>query len=113
MININGSPVPDPSGYNDNYDQFFSDNISLAGNRQRNRRAKKKFATMVWTMLEPSEFQALMALFNDGDAVTFSNTDSAFGSFSFTGIPDLPLDASEYVGGGTFLRDLTVTLREV
>lgn len=113
MILINGAPVPDPTGYEDNYDQFFSDNISLAGNRQRNRRAKKKVATMRWTMLEPSEFQALHALFGDGDAVTFSNTDSSFGEFSFTGMPDLPLGASEYLGGGTFMRDLTVTLREV
>jgi len=113
MITINGTPVPDPSGYDDNYDQFFTDNISLAGNRQRNRRAKKKYATMIWTMLEPSEFQALQAMFGDGDEVTFTNTDSSFGSFDFVGIPDLPLNASEYLGGGTFLRDLTVTLREV
>lgn len=113
MILINGAPVPDPQGYQDNYDQYFTDNISLAGNRQRNRRAKKKWALMKWTMLEPTEFQALITLFNDGDAVTFSNSDSSFGSFAFTGIPDLPLEASEYMGGGTFMRDLTVTLREV
>ena len=113
MIIINNTPVPDPSGYNDNYDQFFTDNISLAGNRQRNRRAKKKLAILTWTMLEPVEFQAMMALFQDGDAVTFTNTDSAYGSFDFIGIPDLPLDAGDYYGGGTFMRDLTVTLREV
>ena len=113
MITINTSPVPDPQGYNDNYDQFYTDNISLAGNRQRNRRAKKKFATMIWTMLEPVEFQQLVALFGDGDEVAFTNTDSAFGSFNFVGIPDLPLGASDYLGGGTFMRDLTVTLREV
>lgn len=113
MITIDNTPVPDPSGYNDNYDQFFTDNISLAGNRQRNRRAKKKMATMTWTMLEPVEFQALMVMFEDGNAVAFTNTDSSYGPFNFTGIPDLPLGAGDYYGGGTFMRDLTVTLREV
>lgn len=113
MITINASPITDPTNYLDNYDQFFTDNISLAGNRQRNRRAKKKMCQMTWKLLEPSEFQALIALFNDGNAVAFSNTDSAFGTFAFTGIPDLPLAADEYYGGGTFMRDLTVVLREV
>lgn len=113
MITINAAPIPDPTTYKDNYDQFYTDNISLSGKRQRNRRAKKKFAELGWTMLEPTEFQALIALFNDGDEVAFVNSDSAFGTFSFDGIPDLPLDAGDYYGGGTFLRDLKVTLREV
>ena len=113
MILINGAPISDPTTYLDNYDQFFTDNVSLSGKRQRNRRAKKKFAEMGWTMLDPTEFQALVALFNDGDGVSFSNTDSAFGAFTFDGIPDLPLDAGDYYGGGTFMRDLKVTLREV
>ena len=113
MILINGAPIPDPTTYLDNYDQFFTDNISLSGKRQRNRRAKKKFAEMGWTMLDPVEFQALMDLFNDGDEVSFSNTDSAYGTFTFDGIPDLPLEAGDYYGGGTFMRDLKVTLREV
>ncbi len=113
MITINAAPITDPQGYEDNYDQYFTDNVSLLGNRQRNRRAKKKWARMTWTLLEPSEFQALMALFNDGDEVDFTNSDSSFGTFNFTGIPDLPLSPTEYLGGGSFLRDLTVTLREV
>ena len=113
MITIDTVPVPDPTGYEDNYDQFFTDNISLAGNRQRNRRAKKKWARMTWTLLEPAEFQSLIDKFNDGDEVDFTNTDSSFGTFDFTGIPDLPLETGDYLPGGSFLRDLTVTLREV
>lgn len=113
MITINGNEVLDPTKYLDNFDQFFTDNRSLSGKLQRNRRAKKKMADLTWTMLEPAEFQALSALFEDGDEVAFSNDASAYGTFTFNALPDLPLDASEYIGGGTYLRDLHVTLREV
>lgn len=113
MITINTTPIQDPSGYNDNYDQFFSDNISLGLNRQRNRLGKKKIADMSWDMLEPSELQALLAFFQEGSAVAFVNNASAFGTMSFTGIPDLPLQLGDYEGGGTYLRSLRVVLREV
>jgi hypothetical protein len=80
---------------------------------QRNRLGKKKMATITWTTQTPAELQVLLDLFQEGDAVDFVNDASSFGTFSFTGIPDLPLDLSEYEKGGTYLRDLTVTLREV
>lgn len=113
MITINGDEILDPNQYRDNFDQFYTDNRSLSGKLQRNRRAKKKMAEMTWTMLEPAEFQALSALFEDGNEVAFINDASAYGTFTFDGIPDLPLDASDYLGGGTYLRDLHVILREV
>ena len=113
MITINGNEILDPTLYRDNFDQFFTDNRSLSARLQRNRRAKKKMAEMTWTMLEPADFQALSLLFEDGDEVTFSNDASAYGTFTFDALPDLPLDASEYLGGGTYLRDLHIILREV
>lgn len=113
MITINGAAIQDPTEYNDNYDQFYTDNISLGLKRQRNRRGKLKYAEMTWDMLEPAEFLALSALFVDGDAVDFVNTESAYGTFTFTGIPDLPLTAGDYLGGGTHMRSLKVVLREV
>lgn len=113
MITLNGHVAPDPVKYIDNHEHFKTDNISLAGNRQRNRRAIKKVVTLGWKMLEPSEFQTLVGIL-EGGQVAFSNNASAFGAdFSFNALPDLPLDAGEYYGGGTYMRDLTVTLREV
>lgn len=113
MITINGTVVQDPSGYSDNYDQFLTDNRSLSLRLQRNRLGKKKVATLTWTTQTPAEQAVLLALFQEGDAVEFLNDASSFGTFAFTGIPDLPLELSEYEKGGTYLRDLTVTLREV
>lgn len=113
MITINGTEVQDPSSYSDNYDQFFTDNRSLSLRLQRNRLGKKKMATLTWTTQTPAELDVLLALFQEGDEVAFSNTASSFGTFTFDGIPDLPLSLSEYEKGGTYMRDLTVTLREV
>lgn len=113
MITIDGTPIQDPSKYNDGYDQFTTDNISLNLKRQRNRRGKLKFADMTWDLNTPAEMQALLDLFNEGDEVAFSNDASSFGTFAFDGIPDLPLDIGDYEGGGTYLRSLRVILREV
>lgn len=113
-MKINDVEIPDPTGYQDGYDSFFSDNITLALKRQRNRLGKKKYAKLRWTMLTPEEFQALAAMFQDGSEVEFENDSStAYGTFSFTALPDLPLGYDDYYGGGTFMRDLEVTLREV
>lgn len=113
MITIDATTIDDPTNYQDGYDQYFTDNISLGLKRQRNRRGKKKFATLTWTLLTPAELNVLLGFFEDGDEVAFSNTQSSYGTFAFDGIPDLPLAISEYEKGGTYLRDLTVTLREV
>lgn len=113
MITINGGAIQDPSSYSDNYDQFLTDNRSLGLRLQRNRLGKKKVATMTFTTQTPAELDVLLTLFQEGDEVAFVNTASSFGVFSFDGIPDLPLELSEYEKGGTYLRDLTVTLREV
>lgn len=115
MITINGTEIKDPTEYNDNYDQFFTDNVSLGLNRQRNRRGKLKYAEMFWDYLDPDEMQPLLDLFEDGDAVAFVNTASSLtgGTFSFTGMPDLPLELGDYEKGGTYLRSLRVVLREV
>lgn len=113
MITINGNTIQDPSNYADNHDQYFTDNVSLGLKRQRNRRGKLKNATMTWRLLTPAQLNDLLAYFEDGDEVAFINTESSYGTLSFNGIPDLPLQMSEYEQGGTFLRDLTVTLREV
>jgi hypothetical protein len=113
MITINTTPIQDPTEYNDNYDQFFSDNISLGLQRQRNRLGKKKIAEMTWKLNTPTELSTLLALFQEGAAVAFVNDASSFGTFSFTGIPDLPLDISDYEGGGTYMRSLKVVLKEV
>lgn len=113
MITINGNTIQDPSGYNDNYEQFTTDNRSLNLKLQRNRRGKKKWARMTWDLNTPAELQELLDLFEDGDQVAFVNDASSYGTFSFNGIPDIPLDISDYEGGGTYLRSLTVTLREV
>lgn len=113
MITINGTPIQDPSRYQDNYDQFTTDNRSLSLKLQRNRLGKKKWAMMSWDLNTPAELQALLDLFQEGDEVAFSNDASSFGTLTFDGIPDLPLQIGEYEGGGTYMRPLTVTLREV
>lgn len=113
MITIEGNSIKDPTSYNDNYDQFFADSISLGLKRQRNRRGKLKFAEMGWDLLTPDEINALLALFIDGDQVDFVNTASSFGTFSFTGRPDLPIEIGDYEPGGTYLRPLRIVLREV
>ena len=113
MITIDAATIQDPSGYEDNYEQFTSDNVSLGLKRQRNRRGKLKWARMFWDNLTPTELNALLDLFQEGDEVAFVNDASSYGTFSFNGIPDIPIDVSEYETGGTYLRSLTVTLREV
>lgn len=78
MITLNGTVAPDPVKYDDNHEHFKTDNISLAGNRQRNRRAIKKVATMSWHQLEPAEFQTLVNILESG-VVAFTNNASAWG----------------------------------
>lgn len=113
MITIDTVQIKDPSGYRDNHEHFFSDSISLGLKRQRNRLGKLKMAQMQWKLLTPEELNALLAAFKDGEPVDFVNTASSFGTFSFRGRADLPLDITEYETGGTYLRGLTVVLREV
>lgn len=115
MIQINSLDIPvEPTTLNEYYEKIETDNVSLSGAMQRNRRNKKKVVEMGFTLLTPAEYNALLALFEDGDAVDYANPESNRAAFQ-TDDEYLPTitNEGEYVKGGDFKREsLNVTLRE-
>jgi len=112
VINGDGT-IKQPTDVNENPDQIQTDQMSIAGNMQRNRLGKKNRVVLTWPYLKPAEYQALIALFETGAAVTYSNNNSnrAGGTLAFTGLPDY--DQGNFYRGQTYLVPLTVTIREV
>jgi len=115
MIQINGLDIPvEPSALNEYYEKIETDNVSLSGAMQRNRRNKKKVAELTFSVLTPAEYTSLLALFEDGDSVTYANPESNRVAFqaSDTYLPTITTEGA-YLKGGDYNREsLAVRLRE-
>lgn len=111
-MTLNGTPVQSPTDLNEKLIPIETIQTSLNGGVQRDRIGTKKYALVAWTALNPTEYQALLAIVEDGTAVAYSNPDSNRGIFTFTGLPIITREG-DYIRGGTFLRDLEVEFREV
>lgn len=113
MITINGNAIKQPTDVNENPVQIQTDQEAINGSLQRNRLGKKNRVVLSWPYLSPAEYQALIALFESGNAVTYSNTTSnrAGGTLTFTGLPNL--EQGNYYRGQHRLVPLSVTIREV
>ena len=114
MISINGdSTIKQPTDVNENPDAIQTDQMSIAGNMQRNRLGKKNRVVLTWPYLKPAEYQALIAYFDSGNSIVYNNDNSnrAGGTLTFTGLPEY--DQGNYYRGQTFMVPLTVTIREV
>lgn len=113
MITINGTTPKQPTDVNENPEQIQTDQIAIAGNLQRNRIGKKNKVVLTWPYLKPAEYQALIALFESGNAVIYSNdnTNRAGGVLTFTGLPTY--EQGNYYRGASYLVPLSVTIREV
>lgn len=113
MITINAIAIKQPTDVNENPEQIQTDQMSINGSLQRNRLGKKNRAVLSWPHLQPAEYQALIALFESGAAVAYSNTSSnrPGGTLAFTGLATY--EQGNYYRGQTLLVPLTVTIREV
>jgi len=111
-MTLDATTVKDPTDLNEKLIPIETIQTSLNGSVQRDRIGTKKYALVAWTALNPSEYQALLAILEDGSAVDYNNPNSNRGTFVFTGLPIITREG-DYIRGGTFLRDLEVEFREV
>src|ERR1041384_4870998 len=101
-MTINGSTIKSPNFLSEYTEYIRSDNVSLDGSMQRNQINTKKVAELTWTDLLPSQLQALLTWADTGNSVLYSNSDSRYGTWSFTGLPTIT-DPGTYVIGGSFI----------
>lgn len=112
-MTIDGNTIPDPQGLREYYDYARNDNYSLNHTMQRNQGGKKKVAELTYTNLFPSEFQALLAWADDLNSHAYSNANSRYTLWAFTGIVTIIEDGS-YMRGGSYMTDtFTIRIREV
>lgn len=112
-MTIDGNTIKQPSGLREFYEYIRNDNRSLNGKLQRNQFNKKKVAVLTWTNLKPTELQDLLDWIDDLASHAYSNTESRYGTWAFTGLPTIE-DEGNYVRGATYMTDtFTVSIREV
>lgn len=111
-VSVNGSALPvQPTTLNESYIQIQTDQTSINGGMTRNRVGQKKQADMEFTIMQPSNYQTIINQFTTGSGVYYSNDQSSWGTFTFSGLPSF--SESAYVPGTTLYRPLVVNIREV
>jgi hypothetical protein len=113
LLNSTLTAQPRADGVKEELLQIYHDRMRVDGSLQRNFFGVKKQVTLTWPPLQPSDFQQLIAMFTSGHTVNYNNTNSGYGSggMNFVGLPMHSEDA--YIPGGSLLRTLTVTIRQV
>lgn len=113
-IQINSdSTIPQPSDLLEELLQIQSENQSIAGGLQRNRLGQKKQATLQYSYLSPTQYQALISKFTTGSGIFYYNDQSNYtgGIFTFSGLPYF--SESSYVQGASLYRPFQVRIREL
>ena len=111
-MTIDGNTIQDPQGLKEYRDYARTDNYSLNHSMQRNELGRKKVAELTWTNILPDELALILAWADDLAAHAYSNLQSKYGSWEFTGIVTI-LEDGNYVRGGSFMQDtFTVRIRE-
>lgn len=112
-IYINGTKIVQPTVLTENLGQIQTDNVSIAGNRQRNRLGQKKNSVMEFQNVAPADYQKLISLFTTGSGVGYLNDQSNYvgGTLTFSGLPSFT--ENRYVEGASLWRPITVTIEEV
>lgn len=91
--------------------QIQTDQVAIDGSMTRNRVGEKKQSEMQFTIMSPSDYQTVVNNFTTGSGVYYSNDQSSYGTFAFSGLPLFDEDA--YVPGSSLYRPLSVTIREI
>jgi len=88
------------SNVNENPDKVKTDSFAIDGSQQRSRFPDKKRAVLSWSHISQDDYQAIKAMVDSGDVVSYVNTNSIHspGTLSFDAIPDEDLDAYTLVG---------------
>lgn len=111
-MTIDAVTIQDPQGLKEYYDYARTDNYSLNHSMQRNQLGKKKVAELTWTNIYPDELALILAWADDLNSHAYSNTQSRYGTWAFTGIVTI-LEDGNYVKGGSFMTDtFSVRIRE-
>lgn len=93
--------------------QIQTDQMSINGSMSRNKIGQKKQSDMTFAILQPSDYQSLIANFTTGSGVYYYNDSSDYtgGTLAMSGLPTF--QESEYVQGGSLYRAFQVTVREI
>lgn len=112
-MTIDSNTIKQPTSLKEEYEYIRTDNISLNGGMQRNQLNKKKVAELTWDGLFPTELTAILAWADDLNSHAYSNSESRFGTWAFTGLVTIT-GWGEYVRGSSYMTDtFTVRIREV
>jgi hypothetical protein len=106
----NNALLVQPTGLGESLIQIQTDQMSINGSLTRNRINQKKQADMNFTIMSPADYQTTVNYFTTGSGVYYSNDQSSYGTFTFSGLPSF--SESQYVPGASLFRPLTVTIRE-
>lgn len=111
-VSINNNPLNvQPSLLNEYYEQIQTDQMSILGNMARNKLSQKKHADMEFTIMSPSDYQTVINYFITGSGIYYSNDQSSYGTFTFSGLP--LFSEQPYVQGASLYRPLKVSIREI
>lgn len=93
--------------------QIQTDQFSINSTMSRNRLGQKKQADMTFSIMQPSDYQTLIANFTTGSGVYYFNNQSNYAgnTLAFSGLPTF--QESSYVQGSSLYRDFKVTIREI
>lgn len=112
MISINNSALPvQPTVLIEKNVQIQTDQTSINGSMTRNRIGQKKSVYMGFAIMSPNDYQTTVNYFTTGSGIYYSNDQSSYGTYTFSGLP--LYDEDEYVPGASLFRPLQVTIREV
>lgn len=109
-ISLNGDfTIPQPSGLTEEVKQKVVDRTSIKGVMHRYWETQKKQAQMHFSMLNPTQYNALtFYLYNEGATITYYNAQSGF---TFTGFATVA--EAQFLPGASMLKDMDVTIVEM
>lgn len=113
-IYINGTILNNqPSVLKESLLQIQTDQMSINGSMSRNRLGQKKQTDMTFAILQPSDYQTLIANFTTGSGVYYLNDQSDYtgNTLTMSGLPSF--QEYEYEQGGSLYRAFHVTIREI
>ena len=112
-ISINNQVLTEqPTNLNESWNDVYTDQTAISGNKQRIQFPSRKRAELEWNYDSPSLVKKMRELADAGESVVYSNSYSHFygKKVEFSGI--ITVSPGAYLRGGSGLSSLKIIIEE-
>jgi hypothetical protein len=111
MYSLGSTTLPDPVSFNREYIETSATNLALTGRTTKDIRNRKERFTLSWERLTPTEVASILSEYTPEITKNFSVTETNL-TIASTAV-HIDISKRDYVKGGEYRSDMTMTLTEV